>query len=80
MARLVGKPEPSLLQLVDAADYADWTQVALNHAYGKPCFHFERDRKRFCLRASAWDGHNYPDSDFGHKYVSLGDLLRKVAQ
>jgi hypothetical protein len=57
-----------------AAERADWMQVALNCAYGPPCFHFEPDRGRFCLRAKSWAGH---DGD-PHKYVSLADLLATV--
>ena len=58
-----------LRSLVEAARRADWAQVVLNG--GPPCFHYEADRKQFCLRAERWEGH-----PIDHSFVSLADLLR----
>jgi hypothetical protein len=57
-----------LSALVAAAEQADWQQVVLNG--GPPCFHYESDRERFCLRAKRWAGHNVD-----HHFVSLAGLL-----
>jgi hypothetical protein len=54
-----------------AAENADWYQVVMNQ--GPPCFHLESP-ERFCLRAKRWAGHG----DI-HNYISLADLLEKVA-
>lgn len=62
-------------KLKEAADNADWTQVALNHVYGPPCFHFEPDRGRFCLRAESW--HDKHATKMFHAYVPLADLITK---
>lgn len=60
-------------ELLEAAKGADWMQVVLN--YGPPCFHYEADRGRFCLRAQRWTGHvdggEYPE----HTFISLDALL-----
>lgn len=60
-------------QLIEAASHADWQQVVLNG--GPPCFHYEGDRKRFCLRAERWVGHG-PD----HAFVPLEQLLAQVTK
>ncbi len=57
-------------RVVEAAKQADWLQVVYNQ--GPPCFHFEPDRERFCLRAERWDGHRDPRF---HEFASLADLL-----
>jgi len=62
---------PNREQLLLAARHMDWEQVALNHAYGPPCFHFEADTGTFCGRAKGW---HYPGS---HKFVGLESLLQK---
>lgn len=64
---------PAIAALEKAGDMADWTQVALNHAYGSPCFQFETERERFCLRAASWHGEGT------HDFVSLGTLIRRLA-
>jgi hypothetical protein len=57
---------------MEAAQEADWQQVALNG--GPPCFHLEGNVvPRLCLRARRWAGH-----DTDHTYVSLGDLLSRA--
>ena len=57
--------------LLEAAKCADWGQVLANG--GPPCFHFEEDRRRFCLRAERWEGHGVM-----HKYSSLADLMANI--
>lgn len=57
------------LLTAQAADIADWAQVAANLSYGPPCFHLQDD-VTFCLRAKTWEGH-----DEDHKFVSLRELL-----
>ena len=64
---------PTLGRLKAAADKADWGQVAANHLYGPPCFHYEPEHGCLCLRAKTWFGH-----DEHHTYVSLTDLLEAV--
>lgn len=60
--------------LIEAAQHADWTQVALNG--GPPCFYLEDNYGLFCLRAKRWhDGNADP-----HEFVSLADLLRDLTQ
>ncbi len=58
-----------LAHLLKAAQNADWQQVVLNG--GPPCFHFESERGKFCLRAERWPGHGKAH----HAFVSLADLL-----
>jgi len=58
-------------QYVLAAKNADWLQVVLNQ--GPPCFFFERDSQKFCLRAQRWMGHH--DEPPTHHFVSLEDML-----
>jgi hypothetical protein len=58
--------------IVEAADLADWEQIAQNHFYGPPCFHIMETGK-FCFRAKTWVGHN----DY-HDFVSLATLLRSI--
>jgi hypothetical protein len=58
-------------ELINAAKHADWFQVVSNT--GPPCFHFERERQRFCLRAERWMGHHVNKPD--HKFVPLDCLL-----
>jgi hypothetical protein len=56
--------------IIEAAKNADWMQVVLNQ--GPPCFHYEPERRLFCLRAERWAGHG----DF-HAFVPLADLLSR---
>jgi hypothetical protein len=70
----LGDASPGLVErLIKAARNADWIQVVLNQ--GPPCFHFEADRVRFCLRAQRWAGHSDDAGDIGHRFISLADLL-----
>jgi hypothetical protein len=69
---------PSKAHLDRACYAADWVQVALNG--GPPCFHFEEDRGRFCLRALRWAGHTHRDEYPEHKFVSLSALLDLVRE
>lgn len=63
---------------IRAAEQMDWVQVVLNG--GPPCFHLDEDGY-FCGRAQRWDGHfSWRNSPACHKFVSLADLLRKVAK
>jgi hypothetical protein len=57
--------------LHEAAQLADWGQVAMNG--GPPCFHLEGGK--FCLRAWRWAGHN--DS---HTYIGLHELLQSLTR
>lgn len=59
-------------QLFIAAQNADWMQVVLNR--GPPCFHFEADRERFCLRNQEWHDHKSTP----HPYKPLATLLAEV--
>lgn len=63
---------PTLGALLIAANNADWQQVVLNG--GPPCFHFEADRERFCLRAERWVGHGVD-----HPFTNLADVIGAVA-
>lgn len=63
-------------RLIEAARRADWIQVVLNQ--GPPCFHFEPDSGKFCLRAERWAGHHI-DGDPGHAYVPLHNLLADLS-
>jgi hypothetical protein len=64
---------------LDRACYAaDWTQVALNG--GPPCFFFEADRHRFCLRAQRYAGHTDHDQFPEHRFISLAALLDQVRE
>jgi len=58
----------TLGELLMAATNADWQQVVLNG--GPPCFHFEPDRQRFCLRAYRWAGHGVD-----HPFTALADVI-----
>ncbi len=63
--------------LMEAAKNADWQQVVMNG--GPPCFHYEKDRKRFCLRAQRWDGHySWRNNPAIHKYVPLEQQLENM--
>lgn len=62
-------------KILKAAENMDWMQVVLNQ--GPPCFHLQANG-RFCGRAERWDGHHPPGLVI-HKYVSLADLLKRVA-
>jgi hypothetical protein len=60
--------------IVEAADSANWEQIAQNHFYGPPCFHIiPGDNVKFCFRAKTWVGHNDH-----HNFVSLATLLLSV--
>lgn len=58
-------------KLIEAARHADWMQVVLNG--GPPCFHFEEERGRFCLRAERW--HDDPHT---HPFVPLAQMLVNI--
>lgn len=62
--------------IVEAAKNIDWGQVVANG--GPPCFHFEKDRGRFCLRAQRWDGHTDSTEWPEHPYVSLAGLIDRL--
>lgn len=64
--------EATLEQLKNAADNADWGQVAGNYRYGPPCFHFEPERGRFCLRAEGW--HDEVATKLFHAFKPLSNL------
>jgi hypothetical protein len=65
--------ERELVLLLTAAQLADWNQVVLTG--GPPCFFFESDRNRFCLRAQRWRGHEVGGD---HLHTSLAELLLRV--
>lgn len=59
-----------------AAKQADWMQVILNQ--GPPCFRLE-EGGHFCLRAERWTGHTDRDEYPEHRFVSLADLVERIA-
>ena len=69
--------KPSLKKLQEAAQNADWVQVSLNCSYGPPCFHFEPERGRFCLRAKGW--HDKTATEMFHAFLPLEQLIDNVA-
>lgn len=70
--------EPTLADVIRAAERADWAQVVMNG--GPPCFHLETDGK-FCLRAQRWEGHKVKQSGGGlHPYLPLDGLLQLMLQ
>jgi hypothetical protein len=62
---------PTLSELLIAANNADWQQVVLNG--GPPCFHFDKERQRFCLAAERWPGHGVY-----HPFTNLADMIGSV--
>jgi len=66
---------PGDVQLLVAAKAADWGQVVRNG--GPPCFWYEREYGKFCLRAELWPGH---DADYwcDHPFVSFENLLKSL--
>lgn len=64
-----------------AAQSIDWMQVVLNN--GNVCFHLFLDggheHGRFCCRGTNWPGHLEEFGKPDHKFVSLADLMRKIA-
>lgn len=66
-----------LEDMTNAAEQMDWKQLMFNG--GPPCFHIES--RKFCGRAKRWPGHEIKPLEAwsGHAFVSLAELLRRLA-
>lgn len=69
-------PEDLQAELL-AARIMDWKQVALNHTYGRPCFHLEPEG-RFCGRAEGW--HDKTTDRLFHLFTPLESFIERIAK